>query len=616
MIYNLIKLEEKGNHMDIYETISRMRIERKRIEDIEMRVTYYARVSTNKEEQDSSIEAQIAHFEQMIGSNPNWTYVEGYVDRVRGENAENRLHFQQMIQDGYDGKFDLVLTKEVSRFARNTIDSLTYTRELLKHGVGVFFLTDNICTIEQDSELRLTIMSSIAQDEVRKLSERVKFGHRKAIERGHVLGNSRIFGYDLVDTKLLINEYEAEMVRLVFETYATGEYGLRYIEDLLWDKGYRNRNGKKIHHNTLSGIITNPKYKGYFCGNKVKIVDYRTKEQKFLPESEWIMYKDESGETVPAIVSEELWEKANAVFLERSQKVKATDRSAKKTSPLSGKIICGYHNEPFWRSSYSKRIHPDDPIYEWICRTKKRGKAHDCPTVAVYESELYDILGKLILELPYNIDSYVDEFIQIYQSSIDSDKPAKRIKELTSELDSLEKKKTKLLDLYTDDVITKAEFKERNQSLNSAIADTKERLSEARKQSETDSTFLKDIAYIRNLIKSYESFEGSLTREQINDVCEILIDSITIYPIDKATMKIQIKLKTGNIVDKDYNYSYRVRASSSRRCYHNAVREMNNNINKNDNNTAYIKQFTLISERSKLRNQPTTIIVYQIDLCL
>lgn len=594
--------------MDIYETISRMRIERKRIEDIEMRVTYYARVSTTKEEQDSSIEAQVAHFEQMIGNNPHWTYVEGYVDRVRGENADNRVQFQQMIQDGYDDKFDLVLTKEVSRFARNTIDSLTYTRELLKHGVGVFFLTDNICTIEQDSELRLTIMSSIAQDEVRKLSERVKFGHRKAIERGHVLGNSRIFGYDLVGTKLVINEHEAKMVRLVFETYATGEYGLRYIEDLLWDKGYRNRNGKKIHHNTLSGIITNPKYKGYFCGNKVKIVDYRTKEQKFLPESEWIMYKDETGETVPAIVSEELWEQANAVFIERSQKVKATDRSAKKTSPLSGKIICGYHNEPFWRSSYSKRIHPDDPIYEWICRTKKRGKAHDCPTVAVYESELYDILGKLILELPNNIDSYVDEFIQIYQSSIDGDKPAKRVKELTSELGSLEKKKAKLLDLYTDDIITKTEFKERNQALSSAIADTKKRLSEVKEQSESDTSFLKDIAYIRNLVKSYESFEGNLTREQINDICEVLIESITVYPVSNSKMKIQIKLKTGNITEKEYNFSYRVRASSSRECDINAVREINNNTN--------IKQFTLTSERIKLRNQPTTIIVYEIGLCL
>ena len=602
--------------MDIYETISRMRIERKRIEDIEMRVTYYARVSTTKEEQDSSIEAQVAHFEQMIGNNPNWTYVEGYVDRVRGENVDNRLHFQQMIQDGYDGKFDLVLTKEVSRFARNTIDSLTYTRELLKHGVGVFFLTDNICTIEQDSELRLTIMSSIAQDEVRKLSERVKFGHRKAIERGHVLGNSRIFGYDLVGTKLVINEYEAEMVRLVFETYATGEYGLRYIEDLLWDKGYRNRNGKKIHHNTLSGIITNPKYKGYFCGNKVKIVDYRTKEQKFLPESEWIMYKDKSGETVPAIVSEELWEKANAVFIERSQKVKATDRSAKKTSPLSGKIICGYHNEPFWRSSYSKRIHPNDPIYEWICRTKKKGKAHDCPTVAVYESELYDILGKLILELPKNIDSYVDEFIQIYQSSIIGDTSSKRIKELTAELTSLEKKKEKLLDLYTDEIITKTEFKERNQSLNSTIADIKDKLSEVRKQSETNSTFLKDIAYIRNLIKSYEFFEGSLAREQINDVCEILIDSITVYPIDKSTMKIQIKLKTGNIVDKDYNFSYRVRASWLRECRQNAVRENNNNINLLNVNLVGIEQFKIISNRIQLKNQPTTVIVYEINICL
>ena len=497
-----------------------------------------------------------------------------------------------------------------------SIDSLTYTRELLKHGVGVFFLTDNICTIEQDSELRLTIMSSIAQDEVRKLSERVKFGHRKAIERGHVLGNSRIFGYDLVGTKLVINEHEAEMVQLIFETYATGEYGLRYIEDLLWDKGYCNRNGKKIHHNTLSGIITNPKYKGYFCGNKVKIVDYRTKEQKFLPESEWIMYKDESGETVPAIVSEELWEKANAVFIERSQKVKATDRSAKKTSPLSGKIICGYHNEPFWRSSYSKRIHPNDPIYEWICRTKKKGKAHDCPTVAVYESELYDILGKLILELPKNIDSYVDEFIQIYQSSIIGDTSSKRIKELTAELTSLEKKKENLLDLYTDEIITKTEFKERNQSLNSTIADIKDKLSEVRKQSETNGTFLKDIAYIRNLIKSYEFFEGSLAREQINDVCETLIDSITVYPIDKSTMKIQIKLKTGNIVDKDYDFSYRVRASWLRECCQNAVRENNNNINLLNVNLVGIEQFKIISNRIQLKNQPTTVIVYEINICL
>ena len=109
--------------MDIYETINKMRIERKRIEDINLRVTYYARVSTMREEQDSSIDAQISHFTTMIQNNPNWEYIDGYVDRVRGENADNRLQFQQMIDDGFNGKFDLILTKEVSRFARNTVDS-------------------------------------------------------------------------------------------------------------------------------------------------------------------------------------------------------------------------------------------------------------------------------------------------------------------------------------------------------------------------------------------------------------------------------------------------------------------------------------------------------------
>ncbi len=546
--------------MDIYETINRMRVERKRIEDIPMRVTYYARVSTMREEQDSSIEAQVAHFTEMIQKNPNWFYIDGYVDRVRGESAENRVQFQQMIEDGFAGKFDLVLTKEVSRFARNTIDSLTYTRELLKHGVGVFFLTDNICTIEQDSELRLTIMSSIAQDEVRKLSERVKFGHKKSIESGHVLGNSRIFGYDKINSRLIINEYEAEMVRLIFETYATGKYGLRYIEDLLWNKGYRNLNGKKIHHNTLSGIIQNPKYKGYYCGNKVKIVDYRTKEQKFLPEEDWIMYKDETGEIVPAIVSEELWNAANEVFIERSMKVKAVGRSAKKTSPLSGKIICGEHDEPFWRTSYSERLHPNNSVYQWICRTKKRGKSCDCPTIAIYESELYTILGKFLSELAGNLDKYIEEFVEVYYSNIKDDKSGMRIKEIEKEISSVEKKKEKLLDLYTDDTISKSEFKQRNETLQETLTELKKQLSQIRQKNKSANDVAGNILKIKEMIKGITNnsqntnTDGLVTNHDfINDVCEILIDRIVVYSIDKKTMKLEIRLKLGKNYETEYS---------------------------------------------------------------
>jgi DNA invertase Pin-like site-specific DNA recombinase len=179
--------------MDIYKARQLMTSERKTIFDLDINVTFYARVSTLSDEQENSIENQISYFTEMIKSNAHWNYVEGYVDRVRGESAENRESFMQMIDDGKSGKFDLVLTKEVSRFARNTIDSLTYTRELLSSGVGVFFQNDNICTIDPDSELRLTIMSSIAADEVRKLSERVRFGHKRAIKNGNVLGNNRIF---------------------------------------------------------------------------------------------------------------------------------------------------------------------------------------------------------------------------------------------------------------------------------------------------------------------------------------------------------------------------------------------------------------------------------------
>ena len=272
--------------MDIYEAVNKMKNEQKNIFDLNLRVTFYARVSTTKEEQENSIENQIMFFTDFIKSNKNWTYVEGYVDRVRGENAANRINFMRMIDDGKAGVFDLVLTKEVSRFARNTIDSLTYTRELLRAGVGVFFQNDNICTIDTDSELRLTIMSSIAADEVRKLSERVRWGQKRAIESGNVMGNSRIFGYDKKNCRLVINESEAEMVRLIFEEYATGKYSVRKIEDILFSKGYRGRSGTRIHHNTISGIIQNPKYKGFYCGNKVKVIDYRTKEQRFLPEEE------------------------------------------------------------------------------------------------------------------------------------------------------------------------------------------------------------------------------------------------------------------------------------------------------------------------------------------
>ena len=285
----------------------------KTIYDMQLRVVYYARVSTDKDDQLNSLENQQNYFEEMITENKNWVFCGGYIDEgISGTSVKNRTNFLKMIHDAKKGKFDLILTKEISRFSRNTVDSIKYTQELLASDVGVLFLSDNINTILPDSELRLTIMSSIAQEEVRKLSERVRFGMKRSREKGHVLGNNVITGFTKEKGKLKIDEKEAKMIRRIYSLYASGEYGLSKISKILYEEGYKTKKGDYIHITTLRRMITNPKYKGFYCTNTVMTKDYRNKKQIRLPMDEWII-EDSKGE-IPAIVSEELWDKANKLL--------------------------------------------------------------------------------------------------------------------------------------------------------------------------------------------------------------------------------------------------------------------------------------------------------------
>ena len=491
-------------------------------------------------------------FTDFIKNNKNWTYVDGYVDRVRGENAANRINFMRMIDDGKAGVFDLVLTKEVSRFARNTIDSLTYTRELLRAGVGVFFQNDNICTIDTDSELRLTIMSSIAADEVRKLSERVRWGQKRAIESGNVMGNNRIFGYDKKNCKLVINESEAEMVRLIFEEYATGKYSVRKIEDILFSKGYRGRNGTRIHHNTISGIIQNPKYKGFYCGNKVKVIDYRTKEQRFLPEDEWVMYKDETGEVVPAIVSEELWDKCNEIFRARSATVKSREHSLKDKSVFTGKIFCAADDKAYWRTSYSNSVSQGKPIYQWICSEKKRMGAKACASFSILEADLYKMLSGHFKDIAENIEEYVADFLKIYRETDTSANVQRELDALRTRLDKEKAKREKLLDAYTEGLISKAEFKERNDASNITISELEEDIYAIEKKSMESEDYVKELENIERYFKEMYSPDRDMTREEVDEMVVTLIDRINVIPRNKECMKLEIKLKTG--ANHDYTY--------------------------------------------------------------
>ena len=232
---------------------------RKLIEE-KKRVVAYCRVSTEKEDQVNSLENQQRYFRQYIACNPDWELLEIFADEgISGTNTKKRKEFNRMITCAKKGDFDLIITKEISRFARNTLDSIYYTRDLKKQGIGVIFLNDNINTLDDDAELRLTIMSSIAQEESRKTSERVKWGQKRQMEQGVVFGRSML-GYDVKDGKMHINEEGANVVRLIFHKFVNEGKGTHTIARELQEEGIRPIKAEKWQNTVILRMIRNEKY--------------------------------------------------------------------------------------------------------------------------------------------------------------------------------------------------------------------------------------------------------------------------------------------------------------------------------------------------------------------
>ena len=532
--------------MNIFE-VQKLLIKGIRIQDIPMRVTFYARVSSEKDEQLNSLENQVSYYENLIKSNPKWKYVEGYIDEgISGKSTKKRVSFNKMISDGKNGLFDFVITKEISRFARNTVDSLNYTRDLLECGVGIYFESNNINTFDQSSEFVLSLMSSIAQNELRVLSERVKFGHAQAIEKGVVLGNSRIFGYDKLKKRLVINPDEAPMVVELYELYATGDYSMKQIENIFWDKGYRNRNGNKIAHSTLANIIANPKYKGYYVGGKVKNLDLFSEKREFVPEEEWTMYKDETGEIVPAIVDEELWERANFILKKRSNDVKNRQGICNHANLLTGKIVCKNCGSPYYRKdSVDKSGNKNS---KWICSGKiKNGKGF-CNSFAIYESEIKKVLYETFKDTTEDIERIIDEYTQMLWEIMKDDGLEKALERAEEQKDKLYKKKAKLLDLYVDEAYTEAEFKKLNASNSKEIEKVEAEIEDLKKQLESDAGFKDSIEEIKSSLVSAAKVasEGLITKNFIDKY----VDKIFVSVENDSHAKIEIKLVTGETTEK------------------------------------------------------------------
>lgn len=309
----------------------------------------------------------------------------------------------KMINDAKQNKFDLIITKEISRFSRNTLDSIKYTRELLSYGVAVLFLNDNINTLLPDSELRLTIMASMAQDEIRRLSERVKFGMQRSIEKGTILGNNKLYGYKKDKDKLIINDEESKILKRLYNLYVINDLSLTKIAKLFNKENIKTNNNNKWSTATLSRMIRNPKYKGYYCGKKTEVIDYINKKIKYLPSSSWITYKDDK---IPPIIDEKIWDKAN-------KKINKNKKTNNKNNYLfSNKIYCSHDNHIFHRRNQNNKV-------TWLCSNYLINGKNNCQTPILKEEELLNILFNTLLNLNIDIKEPLNILKKIYNRDIE-----------------------------------------------------------------------------------------------------------------------------------------------------------------------------------------------------
>ncbi|MDO4963742.1 MAG: recombinase family protein [bacterium] len=509
----------------------------KSIYDMNLRVVNYDRVSTDKEEQLNSLQNQANYFNDMISSVEKWNHVGSYEDEgISGTQVHKRDDFLRMIEDARLGKFDMIITKEISRFARNTIDSIKYTELLLSYGVIVFFLSDNINTIYPDSEFRLTLMASMAQDEVRKLSERVKFGIRRSIKDGKV-GGGGIYGYTKKDGKLYINEDEAEVVKMIFSLYSSEEYGFARIGEILAEKGIFTRKGKVFSDTTLKKMIINPRYKGWYTANLSEVESYKTHKKVAKPREEWVMYKDEKG-NIPQIVSEEIWNKANEIHNRRKKvwnKNVLNQESYIERKSYTSKIFCAEHNTTFIRSGSGKR--KNNPV--WQCNEFLRHGIKGCETPRLYEKHLDIIFTSMLERFIENKDELLNNIIEDYKKLIENSNKEEDTSSLEIKIKEQELYKERLLDLSLKKMISDEDFIEKNKKITNDIRNLKNELVKLESSKDNVSYYGRIVEEIKNKITPKMDIKNNIGR-----YFNLFVDKVFVSKIksDRKHVKLQMIL--------------------------------------------------------------------------
>lgn len=455
---------------------------------MERTVAIYARVSTEHESQLSALENQVQYYDNILAQHPEWKLYDRYIDEgITGTSTLKRKHFMRMMNDAKEGCFDLIITREVSRFARNTVDTLQETRKLKKMGVEVYFSEDNIWTFnDEDGELKLTIMATLAQNESKKISQRVKAGQTITFQNGTFYGNGNILGYNYnkFTKEVTINPEQAEIVKYIFSEFLKGN-GSTIIKYKLEKKGYLTSTGlKQWSASYIVRLLQNPFYCGTVVYRKSYIPDYlEQKAKRNKGEVEQVIIEG----THEPIISKEDFDKVQEIIKQRRKKLDEKKEVGKgiPKNIWCKKLLCKcgskfnkmkYHKQSDSTISYCYQCYKQRRIGSSQTRMKKGLDTSESCNISIVQEWKLVLMANVIFDVIWNDkERIIDMANQLIDETIKDDdfqnEYLKELEENKNKILTYEKKKRKLIDMYLNDLIDKENYKTKKDELDQVIND-------------------------------------------------------------------------------------------------------------------------------------------------
>ena len=488
-----------------------------------MNIAAYCRVSTDKEDQLNSLETQkefFLEYTKRTGDN----LIKLYADEgISGTKIKNRKEFQRMLADAEKGLFDMVVVKDISRFARNTVDLLQSVRKLKSLGIETQFLTANMTSMG-NSEFVLTIFGALAQEESANTSKRIKFGKKMNAEKGRV--PNIVFGYDKTIGdyfNLSINENEAMTIRQIFQWYTEEGYGGSKIANMLNERGIKTKRGNNWSQNSVCRILTNEIYTGKIINGKEEIADFLTGQRKEKDESEWLV----TLRPELRIIEDEVFDKAQDILKGRHDSFKITHERQSNKYLFSTLIKC---KECGWSFRRTVRQYKNTYV-RWVCSGHNGKGADSCPNAVTVDEEeliqaLQDYFQEILSKKKKVINYVIKEFQRVYKAK---DENIEYEKQLNTELNRLRKSREKYMDMYTDDLISREELNEK--------------IGGMRKEIERLENELKMVSYHLTKGEQLEAILNS-TFKQLEDITDV--HEMTNAQLKRLINKIEVD-KEGNV---------------------------------------------------------------------